>query len=327
MAKIGVLVPAYACKELFSEASRARLERIAEVVWNETDRQLSEQEASEFLQSCDIAVSSWRTATPTKAILSRCERLKLWEHAAGTVKHFFTDDLRGSDMMIASCAPAIAKTVAELVLGEILIGLRRIIPNAQQNRTERGAKPARKLYAAKATVGVIGASWVGRTVLGLLRPFGMRVLLYDPYVTKEAAAALGAEKAETLMELCVACDAITLHTPNIKETYKMLGKNEFRAMKDDCVFINTSRGPCIDEQALIAELQKGRLFAFLDVSDPEPASLDSPLRTLPNVIYTSHISGEASLHIGDQAASDIEAFLSGKEPLMPVRWSMLERMA
>jgi len=327
MMKIGVLVPAKPCAELFSEQSREKLIGMAEVVWNETDTQFSEPEAAEFLQSCDIAVGSWRTVAPTKAILDRCTRLKLWEHAAGTVKSFFTEDLRSSGLIVASCAPAIAKTVAEMVLGEILIGLRRVIPNSQQNRAERDAKPARKLYAAKSVVGVIGASWVGRTVMELLRPFGMRVLLYDPYCTKEAAAALGAEKVESLLELCAVCDAITLHTPKLKETYRLVGAREFQAMKDDCVFINTSRGDCIDEHALVAELQKGRLFAFLDVSSPEPAHMDNPLRTLPNAIYTSHISGEASFHIGDQVVSDIEAFMNGKQPLMAVSWGMLERMA
>lgn len=328
MTKIGVLIPASASTEMFSPESRARLERIADVVWNETDKQLSEQEAAEFLQSCDVAVGSWGTAIPTKTILDRCPQLKLWEHAAGTVKHFFTDDLRGNGLTIASCAPAIAKLVAEMVLGEIIVGLRRIIPNAQQNRTERRGKPARRVYAAMATVGVIGASWVGRTVIGLLRPFGMRVLLFDPYISKEAAAALGAEKVDSLTELCASCDAITLHTPKTPETYRMVGAQEFQAMKDDCVFINTSRGDCIDENALIEELQKGRLFAFLDVSSPEPADMDNPIRTLPNVVYTSHLAGGgASYIIGNQAVDDIEAFIDGRKPLMAVSWDMLERMA
>ncbi|MDF2663069.1 MAG: 3-phosphoglycerate dehydrogenase [Paenibacillus sp.] len=327
MVKIGILIPSKASAELFSADSRARLQNIAEVVWNNTDKQLNEEEAGEFLQTCHIAVGSWGTANPTKAILEKCTQLQLWEHAAGTVKHFFTDDLRGRDLLIASCAPAIARTVAEMVLGEIIVGLRRIIPNSQQNRTERGAKPINKLYAARATVGVIGASWVGREVMKLLRPFRTRVLLYDPYMSREAAAELGADKVDSLTEMCAACDAITLHTPRTKETFRMVKAEHFQAMKDDCVFINTSRGDCIDESALIRELQQGRLFAFLDVSDPEPAHLDNPIRSLPNVVYSSHLAGGASYHIGDQVAADLEAHVTGKRPLMVVDWNMLERMA
>lgn len=327
MTQIGILIPAPACRELFTEEARARLAALGEVRWNESDRHLNEEEAAAFLSKSNIAVGSWGTAIPSEKILSACPDLRLWEHAAGTVKHFFTDALRGRELTIASCAPAIAKTVAEMVLGEVIVGLRRILPNSQQNRTVRGAKPANKLYTARGTVGVIGASWVGREVIRLLQPFGSRVLLYDPYFSAEAAAALGAEKVESLEALCAACDAITLHTPRTKETYRMLKADHFKAMKDDCVFINTSRGDCVDESALIAELTSGRLFAFLDVSDPEPASLDNPIRTLPNVVYTSHLAGGASWHIGNQATADIEAFVAGNRPLMPVDWSMLERMA
>jgi phosphoglycerate dehydrogenase-like enzyme len=327
MVKVGVLIPAPACKALFSEESRARLESFVQVVWNDTDRQLNEEEASDFLQQCEVAVGSWRTAIPTNALLDRCGSLKLWEHAAGTVKHFFTDDLRDTDIVIASCAPAIATTVAEMVLGELIVGLRKLLPNSQQNRSEQGKKPANPLYLAKATVGVIGASWVGRKVIELLRPFRTKVLVYDPYLSAEAAAKMGVTKADTLIELCASCDAITLHTPRTNETYRMLKEAEFQAMKDDAVFINTSRGDCIDENALIRELQKGRLFAFLDVSDPEPAQLDNPIRSLPNVVYTSHLAGGASYHIGDQAVSDIEAYANGNRPLMAVTRDMLRTMA
>ncbi|MEF3305588.1 hydroxyacid dehydrogenase [Paenibacillus sp. GYB003] len=327
MVKVGVLIPANASGELFSPESRARLESFASVVWNDTDKQLDEEKACELLHDCDVAVGSWRTAIPTRRILDRCGNLKLWEHAAGSVKHFFTHDLRGRSLLVASCAPAIAKTVAEMVLGELIIGLRRIVPNALQNRTEQGKKPANKLYLAKATVGIIGASSVGRQVVELLRPFQTRVLLYDPYLTADGAAKLGVTNVDSLTELCAACDAITLHTPKTSETYHLLKEEQFRAMKDDAVFINTSRGDCIDEQALIRELQRGRLFAFLDVSDPEPALPDNPIRTLPNVIYTSHLAGGASTHIGDQAVDDIAAFASGGRPLMVVDRSMLATMA
>ncbi|WP_158606619.1 hydroxyacid dehydrogenase [Paenibacillus ginsengarvi] len=327
MVKVGVLIPQMACAELFSEERRAKLESIAQVTWNDSDKQLDEDEAAAFLRDCDVAIGSWKTAIPTKRILDSCGNLKLWEHAAGSVKHFFTDDLRDRQLQIASCAPAIAKTVAEMVLGELIVGLRKIIPNSQQNRTEKGKKPANKLYLAKATVGIVGASWVGRQVAGLLRPFGTRILLYDPYMPAENAAKLGMTKVDSLLELCATSDAITVHTPKTNETYHLLKEAEFAAMKDDAIFINTSRGDCIDENALIRELQKGRLFAFLDVSDPEPAHLDNPIRTLPNVVYTSHLAGGTSYHIGDQAVSDIEAYASGKRPLMVVDWSMLATMA
>jgi phosphoglycerate dehydrogenase-like enzyme len=107
----------------------------------------------------------------------------------------------------------------------------------------------------------------------------------------------------------------------------MLGAEHFQAMRDDAVFVNTSRGRCIDEQALIAELGKGRLFAFLDVSDPEPTPDDSPLRRLPNVVYSTHIAGDKNTRLGDQAVADIEAFMRGEPPCRAVTEDMLARIA
>jgi phosphoglycerate dehydrogenase-like enzyme len=107
----------------------------------------------------------------------------------------------------------------------------------------------------------------------------------------------------------------------------MLAAAHFQAMRDDCVFVNTARGMCIDEAALIAELQKGRLFAFLDVSEPEPADDDCPLRTLPNVVYSSHISGGPGTNVGKQAVDDVAAFLRGLPPTCVVTEDMLERLA
>ena len=168
---------------------------------------------------------------------------------------------------------------------------------------------------------------MGRRVIRNLKHFGPRILLYDPYVSDEEAREMGIELFRDLMELCRLSHAVTLHTPAIPATEKLLGAKEFQAMPDDAVFVNTARGMCIDEAALIAELEKGRLFAFLDVSLPEPAAADSPLRRLPNVIYTSHIAGGADSKIGRQAVDDIEAFLNGKPPLMAVTAGMLDRIA
>jgi phosphoglycerate dehydrogenase-like enzyme len=138
---------------------------------------------------------------------------------------------------------------------------------------------------------------------------------------------MGATLCPDLTMLCATSDVVSLHTPLLPETTDLLSTREFRAMRDDTIFINTARGACIDEAALIAELQKGRLYACLDVSSPEPAAVDSPLRTLPNIMYTSHIAGPPSFTLGRQAVDDIEKYLNGGEPLYIVREEMLERIA
>jgi phosphoglycerate dehydrogenase-like enzyme len=119
----------------------------------------------------------------------------------------------------------------------------------------------------------------------------------------------------------------SIHPPALPSTERIIGAAELGAMKNDCVFVNTSRGACVDEGALVEELGKGRLFAFLDVTDPEPAADDSPLRTLPNVVLTSHMAGGRDFRLGRQAVDDIAAFLSGGEPVMSVTGDMLDRIA
>jgi phosphoglycerate dehydrogenase-like enzyme len=176
-------------------------------------------------------------------------------------------------------------------------------------------------------VGIIGASEVGRRVLRLLRPYGARLLVADPFLSAGQAVELGASQCNDLVELCRQSLVVSLHTPYLPSTHHLLKTVHFQALADDAVLINTSRGACLDEAALIAELEKGRLTACLDVSDPEPAAADSPLRRLPNVHLSSHIAGPATRNLGRQAADDVAAFLAGGRPLAVVTRDMLERIA
>jgi phosphoglycerate dehydrogenase-like enzyme len=239
----------------------------------------------------------------------------------------FGPHLDGRDLAIATCAPAIAESVAEITLGCLIVGLKRLLPNAAANRNGRAPKPANGRSLMMSTIGIVGASQVGRRTIRNLRPHGCTILLYDPYVTADQAREVGAEKADDLLDLCRRSHAVALHTPALPATRHLMGSEQFRAMPDDGIFINNSRGECMDEAALIAELEKGRLTAFLDVSHPEPAADDSPLRRLPNVFYTSHIAGGVDWKIGRQVVDDAEAFLAGRRPTMVVTQDMLERMA
>jgi phosphoglycerate dehydrogenase-like enzyme len=326
--RIGVLLHQPLRDRLFSLQARARLEELGDVLWAESSEPISIPDACSLLRECSVAVSSWRTPYPTPEIMERCPELRLWAHAAGSVKHFFGAHLTDRELTVTSCAPTIAAAVAEMVVGEIIIGLRRVLLNAAANRARsRTPAPAFGKVLSSSTIGVIGASQVGRRVIANLQTFAPEILLYDPFVTENDARQLNVRKSDNLLELCAASDAVTLHTPHLPETTALLKAAHFQAMPDDAVFINRSRGECIDEAALIAELQKGRLQAFLDVSAPEPAAPDSPLRSLPNVVYTSHIAGEAETGIGDQVVSDIAAWLRGEPPQMVVTSAMLERIA
>jgi phosphoglycerate dehydrogenase-like enzyme len=325
--KIGIVIHEGLRNQLFAPETQARLEELGDVVWADSAAHLTIEEAAALLKECVIGVGSWGTPSPNAALLEHCPNLRLWIHAAGTVKSFFGPHLEGRDLTIASCAPAIADGVAEMVAGDLIVGLKRVLENAAANRRGKSGKPANSKTLSSSTVGVIGASQVGRRVIAHLRYFGANVLLFDPFVSEDEARTMGVRILRVLNDLCSQSDAVTLHTPLLPSTRHVMGNSQFAVMPNDAVFVNCSRGGCVDEAALIAELRKGRFFAFLDVSDPEPAAEDSPLRSLPNVVLTSHIAGGSQHKIGRQVADDIEAWMQGRPLKMTVTADMLDRLA
>ena len=330
--KIGVIIHTPLRDQLFTPADQNRLNALGDVTWTTSPTPLKTEAASEILRDCQIAIGSWNTPFPNATIIESCPHLRLWEHVAGTVKGFFGPHLDGRDLTIASCKTALANSVAEMTLAQIIFGLRGLLPDAQLNRDtiQTGVLPDRNVAKKRArvlygsTIGIIGASEVGKRVVNLLRPFGCRILLFDPFVKPEIAQKMGVELVENLADLCAACDVVSLHTPALPSTKNLVGARELQAMRDDAVFVNTSRGECVDESALIAELGRGRLFAFLDVTSPEPAAPNSPLRTLPNVQLNSHIAGPPAFSMGHQAVNDVEAWLNGQAPQCVITREMLE---
>lgn len=323
--KIGVIVPSPLREQLFSVADIARLNKTGDVRWCESA--LNEEEAVAFLQDCEIAIGSWGTPFPSQLILDGCPHLRLWEHAAGTVKQMFGPHLAGRDLIIGSCAPGNAESVAEFTLGAMIMGIKCVFENAMANRNAIAQKAPASKSLFMSTVGIIGASQVGKRVISLLQSFEPRIILYDPCITKEEASKMGVELFTELPKLCAECDIVSLHAPWLPSTEGMMNAEVFQAMKPHAIFINTARGALVDETALIAELEKGRLFTFLDVTHPEPAAEDSPFRYLPNVILTSHIAGLPDYKIGRNAVNDVEAYLNGGKPLMVVTEDMLKTIA
>jgi len=328
MTTIGMLIPEANRPSLFSDGDMARLQALGRLKLNERNRHMDGAEAGGFLRDCGIALGSWGTPHPgTPGLLEKCPHLRLWEHVAGSVKGMFGPHLQGRTLTIASCAPAIGDSVAEFVLAQLIDGLRGISSNAEANRREPRPYPKHRKCLFESVVGVLGASQVGRKVISLLKGMGAGVVVYDPYLEPGEAQRLGVIKETDLTALFRGADAVTMHTPALPATRKIVGAEQLQALRDGAVLVNASRGECLDEQALVEELRRGRITAFLDVSSPEPAAMDSELRSLPNCRYTSHIAGGPSLRLGRQAVDDVEKFLRGEPPLMPVTEAMLERTA
>lgn len=219
-----------------------------------------------------------------------------------------------------------ASAVAEFAIGAIL---------AQTRNITRGHDALRRgewrgdLYRADETgeelsdmtVGVIGYGAIGTRVVRLLRAFGARVLVADPYVQLSAADAADGVRLVDRAELLAQSDVITLHARVTPETTGFIDRAAFAAMKRGAIFVNTARGPMVDYAALHDALTSGHLRgAMLETFAVEPAPPDLPLLRLPNVTLTPHIAG-ASLRTvrvaAAQAAEEVRRWLDGQPPLNP----------
>jgi len=201
--------------------------------------------------------------------------------------------------------------------------------NEEIHKGEWGSGTERVREMFDITVGIIGASRVGKHFIRLLHNFDVNILVYDPFLTQEKAAELRVVKTG-LEDLLKASDIISVHAPEIPSTYKMLNKNNLALLKEGAILINTARGSLIDEDALAAELAKRRIYACIDVTDPEPPSKENLLRYLPNVIMTPHIAGLANnglKRIGRYAACELKKYSDGAELDGEVQKNMLDFMA
>lgn len=168
------------------------------------------------------------------------------------------------------------------------------------------------------TVGIVGIGTIGRRVAELCRVlFGMEVLAYDPYLSPQEVAALGAEKVG-LEELLRRSDFVTLHCPRTAETMGMIGLDQFRLMKPTAFFITTARGGIHREDDLAAALEQGLIAgAGVDVFLKEPPPPDHPLLRFDTVIATPHIAGitqEALRDMAQAAAEQWVAIFAGQVP-------------
>lgn len=164
--------------------------------------------------------------------------------------------------------------------------------------------PIRRLRGQ--TLGLIGLGKIARRLAAKVQPLGLRVVGTDPYVPAEAVASLGIS-ALPLDDVLAQSDFISLHAPLLPETRGMLGAAAFAKMRPNAIVINTARGPLIDAAALQEALDRQQIAGVaLDVTPTEPLPVDSPLRTLENVILTPHIAyySEESLRDLQQEAVD-----------------------
>jgi autoinducer 2 (AI-2) kinase len=221
-----------------------------------------------------------------------------------------------------------ADAVADLTLGFMLCLARNIVVVSNLLRSGRMHFESEKDILAVynkyggfelggCTVGLLGLGAVGKKVAQRLRAFGARILVYDPYVDQGVLKELNAEPV-SLEELVESSDILSLHAALTDQTQRILGRDLIARMKPTALLVNTARSFLIDEKALLAALQEGRIAgAALDLLDEEPVHEDNPFLRLENAIVTPHIGGatrDVVRHQSEMVALDIARYLRGERP-------------
>ena len=273
-----------------------------------------------WLGEVEVLFMGWDAPRLDGELLARMPRLRAVFYGAGSIRPIASDALWERGIVVASAAALNAQPVVEFTLGAILLSFKRVWHHARQVREERTYEPLRTLPVATgwgATVGLVSLGRIGRRVAEQLAAYDVRILAYDPLMTPEQVAALGAEAA-SLPEIFQQADIISLHTPLLPATAGMIDAALLRSLRHGATLINTARGGLILEPDLIAMLQaRPDVQAILDVTDPEPPGRNSPLYDLPNVFLTPHIAGSIGLEcrrMGRAMVNEFHRYARG-EPL------------
>jgi len=321
-------------EHLFSDALRARLASVAEVLDDEPLTDFASPRARGLLPRADILLTSWGAPRIDAAVLDRAPRLRAIVHAAGTVKLHVDPECWARGIVVTSAAAANAVPVAEYTLAMILLANKRVFRLRERYRELRRARhwtrEAPGLGNYRRTVGIVGASQVGRRVLELLRPFDLDLLVHDPFLDPAGAAALGARLVDGLDDLVAASDVVSLHAPALLETHHLMDARRLALLRDGATLINTARGWLVDQAALERELASGRIDAVIDTTDPEVLPADSPLYDLPNVFLTPHVAGAMGTETQRLAAlaiDEVERLARGEAPRHAIRAEDLAHLA
>ena len=285
-----------------------------------------EDAAAKALADFDIVMAMReRTAMPA-SLLSRLSKLRMLAMTgarAGSIDLAYLV-AKGVTVSTTEGGGGTGSATAELALGLMLSAVRHIALGDAEMRAGRFQENVPCGYElAGRTLGLIGLGRLGGRMAHYGRALGMEVIAWSQNLSAEAAKAQGAALVAK-EELLARADVVSVHLVLSPRTRGIVAAADIARMKQGAVLINTSRGPLIDEAALVAAVQARRIVAALDVYDREPLPAHHPLRKLPNVVLTPHIGyvvTEAMRNFYRQSIENMLAFIDGK----PIRLLQLPK--
>jgi phosphoglycerate dehydrogenase-like enzyme len=283
------------------------------------------------LNEIEYIFSTWGMPRLSDEDLLELPNLKGVFYGAGTVK-YFAEPLLLRGIKLVSAWAANAVPVAEFTIAQISLASKGFFTVNRRLHVEGPVAWAHPEMPGNfdINISILGAGMVGGNVIARLADFDVNVLVFDPYLSEQAANEMGVTKVG-LEDAFARGFIVSNHLANIPETEKMLTEELFMSMQRNSTFINTGRGATVDEKGLIKVLkQRPDISALLDVTESEPPAKDSELYTLSNVWLSPHLAGSTGnevVRMADTVIDEFERELNGEDLLYEVTLDKLAAMA
>ncbi|MBS1251261.1 MAG: Glyoxylate/hydroxypyruvate reductase B [Anaerolineales bacterium] len=256
------------------------------------------------------------TDTVNAQLMDAAPNLKVISNYAVGFDNIEIEEATKRGLPVGNTPGVLTDTTADFAFAMIMATGRRIVEGADYVRAGKWKTWGPRLLAGQdihgATLGIVGFGRIGQAVAKRAQGFDMRVVAYDIYPDHAAAEELGVEFVDDMDVVLRQADFLTVHTQLTDETYHLIGKRELQLMKPTAILVNTSRGPCVDPDALYRALRDGEIaYAGLDVTEPEPIDRDSPLLELDNCVVVPHIASASVATRGKMAEMAAQNLIAG----------------
>ncbi len=297
--------------------SKERAEELGwEIVVNDTGGPLEPEQWAEMIADADAIMTTWGSPKLDDTILAESDA-EIIAHVGGSVAAYVSDEVFESGIRVSTANPLMARTVAEHCIMLMLMGLRRAhdhIKLGTRCETMKHFKDWAVRVPQDCVIGIWGFGDIASYVLEMLGPFDPKeVLVVSGHLSEEDAAERGMRLVE-FDDLFEQADVVfTLAGMTVANTGRV-GEKQLQSMKSGSIIINVGRAPLIQPDALLAELQTGRILGIFDVFEKEPLPDDHPFNDLHNVILSPHYAGTGrDAHYMAAMLDEIERFINGEE--------------
>lgn len=299
------------------------LKKYFDVEINTEDRTLSKEELIHNISDAD-GVMCLLTDIIDGEIIESAKNTKIFANCAVGFNNIDVKEAKRKGIVVTNTPGVLTDTTADLAFSLMLSTARRIVEADKYAREGRFKEWGPTLFLGQEitgkTLGIIGAGRIGKAVAKRSTGFDMNIIYHNRNRDEDFERQMNAKWVD-MVTLLKESDYISIHVPLTKETHHLIGEKELNLMKKSAILINTSRGPVIDEKALVKALKERRIWgAGLDVFEREP-ELEEGLKELDNVIILPHIgsaTAETRTKMAMMAAKNIIEVLNGREPINPV---------